>query len=57
LILHPEGKKGRNVEKEKYDLIKLSIVECLRKNGELTPAERLVVHFEKWPKKTLGATF
>jgi hypothetical protein len=36
LTLHQEGKLQRNVDKEKYDMIKLSIVECLRRNGELT---------------------
>jgi hypothetical protein len=36
LTLHSEGKQGRNVDQEKYDMIKLSIVECLRINGELT---------------------
>ena len=36
LTLHPEGKKGVNINKEKYDKVRDSIVECLRKKGDTT---------------------
>lgn len=35
LTRHPEGKKGRSINKQKYDVVKASILKCLR-NKELT---------------------
>ncbi|MBI2675771.1 MAG: hypothetical protein HYX24_04900 [Candidatus Aenigmarchaeota archaeon] len=31
LTLHPEGKKGINISRQKYDLMKSTILECLSK--------------------------
>lgn len=39
LTLHPEGKKGVNISKEKYDLIKGYIIESLHKNSIMTYQE------------------
>lgn len=36
---HPEGKKGVNISKEKYDTVKSAIVESLREKGELSYTE------------------
>ena len=38
LTLHPEGKKGVNISKEKYETMKQTILGVLTK-GELTHAE------------------
>ena len=38
LTLHPQGKRGVNISKSKYDTMKKTIVEILGK-GELTHAE------------------
>lgn len=38
LTKHPQGKKGLNIAKEKYNLTKKAILECL-KNNNLTHAE------------------
>ena len=38
LTLHPQGKRGVNISKSKYDTMKKTIVEILGK-GELTLAE------------------
>ncbi len=32
MTLHPQGKNGVNIDQEKYDLIKSSILEILKKN-------------------------
>jgi len=41
LTLHPEPRKpGTPIEREKYDLIRSSILDTLRRNGP-TPASRL----------------
>jgi hypothetical protein len=34
--LHPQGKKGANISKQKYDLIKQSIINTLREQGVMT---------------------
>jgi hypothetical protein len=33
--LHPEGKQGVNIERQKYDAIRGAIVEALREEGEI----------------------
>ena len=38
LTKHPQGKKGVRINKNKYDMIKLAIMECL-KDKELTHLE------------------
>ena len=35
MTLHPEGKKGVNIEKRKYDLIKNAILTSVQKRGEI----------------------
>lgn len=42
LTKHSQGKKGVNIEKEKYEIIKKSILDCL-KNNELTHSK--LVHY------------
>lgn len=39
LTLHPKGKKGVHISKEKYDLTREAIVESLLEHGELTFTE------------------
>lgn len=36
LTLHPQGKHGVNIDQEKYDLIKSSILEILKTNKEIS---------------------
>jgi hypothetical protein len=33
LTRHPSGKRGVNISKKKYDMIRTSILHCLEKNG------------------------
>lgn len=39
LTRHPEGKKGVNISKDKYDIVKNAIEESFRENGELSYTE------------------
>jgi hypothetical protein len=39
LTLHPDGKQGVNISKEKYDLIRQAIIGSLEDSGELTFSE------------------
>jgi len=39
LTRHPEGKKGVNISKEKYETVKNAIVESFREKGELSYTE------------------
>ena len=39
LTLHPQGKAGVNISKEKYDVIKAAIVDVLRRQGTLSHTE------------------
>lgn len=39
LTLHPEGKKGVNISKEKYETMKQAILDALRQHGEMTFSE------------------
>ena len=39
LTAHPQGKKGVNIGKEKYDLVRSQIVACLKGGAELTYTE------------------
>jgi DNA-binding Lrp family transcriptional regulator len=34
--LHPQGKQGVNINKDKYDVIKAAIINVLQKQGEMT---------------------
>lgn len=34
MTLHPDGKQGVNIEREKYDLIRCTIIEILRERKE-----------------------
>ena len=36
LTLHPEGKKGMNILKRRYDVIKDCVLTALREKGDLT---------------------
>lgn len=40
-LLHPAGKKAVSIHKEKYDLLKNSIINSLKISGESTFAEML----------------
>lgn len=37
--LHPQGKSGVNINREKYDLVRTAIVQSLRAEGEMTFAD------------------
>ena len=39
MTLHPEGKEGVNISKEKYELVRQAIVGSLEDSGELTFSE------------------
>jgi hypothetical protein len=39
LTLHPQGKQGVNISKQKYDDVRQAIVDALRTHGELTFTE------------------
>jgi len=39
LTLHPQGKKGVNILKRRYDVIKKFILEIIKKHGEITYEE------------------
>lgn len=51
---HPQGKKGVNISKEKYDTIKAAILECLRKR-ELSYTELVKCADEKLKRKFEGS--
>ena len=36
LTLHPQGKAGVNISKQKYDQIRRAIIDSLGKHGEMT---------------------
>lgn len=36
LTLHPKGKKGVNILKRRYDVIKIFILETIKTHGEIT---------------------
>ncbi len=36
LTLHPQGKNGVNISKDKYNVMKAAIVNVLQKQGEMT---------------------
>lgn len=36
LTLHPQGKHGVNIDQEKYELIKSSILDILKSNNEIS---------------------
>lgn len=52
LTLHPQGKKGVNILKRRYDAIKDYILETLRKEGQITYQE-----LDKRAVKDLKKTF
>ena len=39
MTIHPEGKEGVNISKEKYELVRQAIVGSLLDSGELTFSE------------------
>ena len=41
MTLHPDGKKGANIDSEKYEIIRTSMVEILGNNGEMSWGELL----------------
>ena len=36
MTLHPKGKKGTNISKQKYDIIKKAMLEIISKEGNIT---------------------
>jgi len=52
MTLHPEGKKGVNLTREKYDTIREFILNTLRKNGELDFSE-----LTRLANESLSSTF
>jgi len=55
LTKHPQGKKGVNINKAKYDAIKISILKCLEKR-ELTHEELTKCVGEELQGKFEGST-
>lgn len=39
MTLHPQGKKGVNISKEKYDTIKNFIIDTIKKHGNISYEE------------------
>jgi hypothetical protein len=39
MTLHPQGKKGVNIELEKYTQIKDYVISCIKNHGEITYQE------------------
>lgn len=39
MTLHPQGKQGVNIDREKYEQVKKAIVTALQKHGEMTFTE------------------
>ncbi|WP_042149577.1 hypothetical protein [Paucisalibacillus sp. EB02] len=54
-LLNPEGKKGSNIVKEKYDLIKHVMLETIKENGEISFKELANVINEKLHGKWEGS--
>ena len=53
ITLHPQGKQGVNISKDKYDMVKQGIIDALKECGEMTfyqlndtVSERLAGRFE-----------
>ncbi|HSJ56014.1 MAG TPA: hypothetical protein VLC95_02475 [Anaerolineae bacterium] len=36
MTLHPEGKQGVNIDRDKYEAVRNAIVDSLQENGEMT---------------------
>ena len=57
-LKHPAGKKAINMDKEKYILMRKAILNCLKKEGELTYKEMLEAitrNFKKDKTKFVGS--
>ena len=52
LTLHPQGKKGTNISREKYNTIKDYILNVLKKNGATTYQD-----INDWALRDLSETF
>lgn len=51
---HPEGKSGVSISKEKYDVIRNAIIDCLKEKGEMTYTE-LTKDISEKPNKFKGS--
>lgn len=57
-LKHPAGKKAVSIDKSKYDAIKKSLLNCLKKKGEATHTdilEAITEDFEKNKTKFEGS--
>ncbi len=55
LTLHPEGKKGVNIDLGKYNLIKETIINIVHSNGEISYQEMNKVAIEELMHKFSGS--
>ena len=55
LTLHPEGKKGVNIDLGKYNLIKETIIDIVRSNGEISYQEMNKMVIEELKNKFSGS--
>lgn len=51
LTLHPQGKKGVNIDRDKYDTIAKAIIDLIKKEGTIT-YEKLTDQLEEELKDT-----
>jgi len=54
LTLHPQGKKGRSIDRQKYDLTRQAILDCL-KDEEMTQEELVRCVVERLENKFEGS--
>ena len=52
LTTHPEGKKGKRIDKKKYDTVNTAIIETLKAKGPLTHTD-----LQKYAAQKLGDKF
>ncbi|MHC1679791.1 MAG: hypothetical protein AB9860_00860 [Methanomassiliicoccales archaeon] len=54
LTLHPQGKKGRSIDRKKYDLTRQAILDCMGK-GDMTQDELVRCVMERLENKFEGS--
>jgi hypothetical protein len=57
MTLHPDGKKGVNIDKKKYDAVKSAVLASIRDNGEIffrDLSTAVEVHLPEWFEGSVG---
>jgi len=54
LTLHPQGKKGRSIDRQKYELTRLAILQCLEKE-DMTQDELVLCVVQRLENKFEGS--